>query len=106
MRAPPNTKPVVRSIQLVGSDAMDASPATREVHILKHRDIWWTVEWDDSTMIRRAAAHAPDDEVPPPPRGGDRLRLATRVPHTPEAAREALHYALYLISAPRCLTSS
>ena len=34
-------------------------------------------------------------EVPPPPRGRDRLRLATRVPHIPEAAWEELHYALY-----------
>ena len=62
---------------------MDAPPATMEIHILKNRDIWWTVEWDDHGKVRRAAAHAPNDEVPPPPRGGDRLRLAARVPHTP-----------------------
>ena len=74
---------------------MDAPPTTTEVHILKHRDTWWTVEWDDHSKVRRATAHAPDDEVPPQPRGGDRLRLATRIPHTPEAAWEALHYALY-----------
>ena len=74
---------------------MDAPPATTEVHILKHRDIRWTVEWDDHGKVRRATAHAPGEEVPPPPRGGDRLRLAARVRHTPEAAWEALHYALY-----------
>ena len=52
--------------------------------------------------MRRAAAHTPDDEVPPRPRGGNRLRLAARVPHTPEAPREALHYALYWAQgAPR-----
>ena len=95
MRAPPKTHPVVRPIELVSWDAMDAPPATTEVHILKHRDIWWTVEWDDHGKVRQAAAHAPDDEIPPPPRGGDRLRLAARVPHTREAAWEALHYALY-----------
>ena len=102
MRAPPKTQPVIRRIQLVSGDAMDAPPTTTEVHILKHRDIWWTVEWDDHGKVRRAAAHAPDDEVPPPPRGGDRLQLAARVTHTPEAAWEALHYALYSAQeAPR-----
>ena len=90
-RAPPRTHPVVLPIQPVSFDAMDAPPATTEVHILKHRDIWWTVEWDDHGKVRRAAAHAPDDEVPPPPRGGDRLRLAASIPHSPEAAWEALH---------------
>ena len=74
---------------------MDAPPTTTEVHILKHRDTGWTVEWDDHGKVRRATAHAPDDEVPPPPHGGDRLRLAARIPHAPEAAWEALHYALY-----------
>ena len=53
------------------------------------------MEWDDHGKVRQATAHAPDDEVPPPPRGGDRLQLAARVPHTPEAAWETLHYALY-----------
>ena len=95
MRAPPKTHPQVRPIQLVSWDAMDAPPTTAEVHILKHRDTCWTVEWDDNNKVRRATAHAPADEVPPPPRGGDRLRLAARVPHAPEAAWEALHYALY-----------
>ena len=95
MRAPPKTHPAVRPIQLVSWDARDAPPATTEVHILKHRDTWWTVEWDDHGKVRRATAHAPDDEVPPPPRGGDRLRLAARIPHTPEAAWKVLHYALY-----------
>ena len=66
-----------------------------EVHILKHRDTWWTVEWDDQGKVRRATAHAPDDEVLPPSRRGDRLKFAARVPHAPEAAWEALHYALY-----------
>ena len=94
-RAPPKTHPQVCPIQLVSWDAMDAPPATTEVHILKHRDTWWTVEWDDHGRVRQAAAHAPDDKVTPPPRGGDRLRLAARVLHTPEAAWEALHYALY-----------
>ena len=94
-RAPPKTHPPVRPIQLVGRDAMHAPPATTEVHILKHRDIWWTVEWDDHGKVRRATAHTPDDEVPPPPRRLDRLQLAARVSHTPEAAWEALHYALY-----------
>ena len=74
---------------------MDAPLATTEVHILKHRDIWWTVERDDHGKVRRATAHGPDDEVPPPPRGEDRLQLAARVPHNPEAAWEALHYALH-----------
>ena len=86
---------MVRPIQLVGWDAMDVPLTTTEVHSLKHRDIWWTVDWDHHGRVRRAAAHAPDDEVPPPPRGGDCLRLATRAPHTPEAAWEALHYVLY-----------
>ena len=95
MRAPPKTHSQVRSIQLVSWDAMDAPPTTTEVHILKHRDTWWTVEWDDHSKVRRATAHAPDDEVPPQPRGGDRLRPAARIPHAPEAAWEALHYALY-----------
>ena len=85
-RAPPNTHPQVRPIQLVSWDAMDAPPATTEVHILKHRDIWWTVEWDDHGKVRRATAHTPDDEVPPPPRGGDCLQLAARVPHPPKPA--------------------
>ena len=76
---------------------MDAPPATTGVHILKHQDIWSTVEWDDHGKVRRAAAHAPDDEVLPPPRGEDCLRLAARVPHTPEAACEALHYVLYWV---------
>ena len=74
---------------------MDAPPATSEVHILKHREVWWTVEWDDHGKVRQATAHTAHDEVLPPPRGGDRLQLAARVPHTPEAASEALHYALY-----------
>ena len=73
MRAPLKTHPAVRPIQLVSWDAMDAPPTTTEVHIVKHRDTWWTVEWDDHGKVRRATAHAPDDEVPPPPRGGDRL---------------------------------
>ena len=73
MRAAPKTHPAVRPIQLVSWNAMDAPPTTTEVHILKHRDTWWTVEWDDHGRVRRATAHAPDDEVPPPPRGGDRL---------------------------------
>ena len=95
MRAPPKTHPAVRPIQLVSWDAMDAPPTTTEVHILKHRDTWSTVEWDDHGKVRRATAHAPDGEVPPPPRGEDRLQLAARIPHAPEAAWEALHYALY-----------
>ena len=95
MQAPPKTHTQVRPIQLVSWDAMDAPPTTTEVHILKRRDSWWTVEWDDHGKVRRATAHAPDDEVPPPPRGGDSLRLAACIPHAPEAAWEALHYALY-----------
>ena len=91
MRAPPKTQPQVRPIQLVSWDAMDAPPTTTEVPILKDWDTWWTMEWDDHGKVRRATAHAPDDEVLPPPRGGDRLRLAARVPHAPEAAWEALH---------------
>ena len=94
-RATLKIHPQVRPIQLVSWDAMDAPPATTEVHILTHRDTWWTVEWDDHGKVRRATAHSPDDEVPPPPRRGDRLQLAARVPHTPETAWEALHYALY-----------
>ena len=43
-RAPPKTHPQVRPIQLVIRDAMDTPQATTEVHIFKHRDIWWTVE--------------------------------------------------------------
>ena len=94
-RAPPKTHPQVRPIQLVSWDAMDAPPATTEVLILKPRDIWWTVKWDDHGKVRRATPHASDDGVPLPPRGRDRLQLVARVPHTPEAAWEALHYALY-----------
>ena len=86
MRAPPKTHPQVGPIQLVSWDAMDAPPTTTEVYILKHRDTWWTVEWDEHIKVRRATAHAPDDEVPPPRRGEDRLRLAARIPHAPEAA--------------------
>ena len=93
--APQKTHPQVRPLQFVSWDAMDAPPSTTEVHILKHRDIWWTVEWDDHRKVRRATAHTPDDEVPRPPRGGDRLQLAACVLHTSEAAWEALHYALY-----------
>ena len=52
------------------------------------------MEWDNHGKVRREAAHAPDDEVLLPPLG-DRLQLATRVPHTAETAWEALHYALY-----------
>ena len=96
MREPAKTHPQVCPIQLVSWDAMDAPPATTEVHILKHRNTWWTVEWDNHGKVRGATARAPEDEVPPPPRGEDRLQLAARVPHTPEAAWEALHYALYL----------
>ena len=96
-RAPPKTHPLVRPIHLVSWDDMDTPLATTEVHILKHRDIWWTVEWDDHGKVRQATAHTPDNEVPPPPRRGDRLQLAARVPHTPEAAFEALHYALYWV---------
>ena len=95
MRAPPKTHSQVGPIELVSWDAMDAPPATTEVHILKHRDTWWTVEWDDHSQVRRPTGHAPDDKVPPPPRGGDRLQLAARVPHTPDSAWEPLHYALY-----------
>ena len=94
-RAPSKTHPVVRPIQLVSWDAMDAPPATTEVHILKHQDIWWTVEWDDHGKARRATAHASDDAVLPPPRGMDGLRLAARVPHTPETAWKAPHYAVH-----------
>ena len=101
-RAPPKTHPQVRPIQLVSWYTMDAAPATTEVQILKHRDIWWTVEWNDHGKVRRAAAHAPNDEVPPPPRREGRLRLAARVPHTLETAWGALHYALYWAQgAPR-----
>ena len=88
MRAPPK-------IQLISWDAMDAPPDTTEVHNLKHRDIWSTVEWDDHSKVTWAAAQVPDGEVPPPQRGGDPLQLVARVPHTPKAAWEALHYALY-----------
>ena len=95
-RAPPKTHPQVRPIQLVSWDAIDAPPATTEVQILKHGDIWSTVEWDNHCKVRRATANTPDDEVPPPPRGWGCLQLAARVPHTPEAAWEALRYALYL----------
>ena len=82
MRAPPKTHPQVRPIQLVSWDAMDATLTTTEVHILKHRDTWWTAEWDDHSKVRRATAHAPDDEVPPPPRGGDLATRRTHPPHT------------------------
>ena len=65
MRAPPKTHPQICPIQLVSWDAMDAPLTTAEVHILKHRDTWWTVEWDDHGKVRRATAHAPDDEPRP-----------------------------------------
>ena len=75
---------------------MDAHPATTELHVLKHPDIWWTVAWDDHGKVRQATAHAPEDEVASPaPCSGDRLRLAARVAHTPEVAREVLHNAHY-----------
>ena len=85
-QAPPKTHPQVRPIQLVSWDTMYAPPATTQVHILKHREIWWTVEWDDHGKVRRSTAHTPDNAVPPPPRREDCLQLAARVPHTPEAA--------------------
>ena len=91
----PSPGPTVRPIQLIGWDAMVALPATTEVHILTHRDTWWTVEWDDHGKVRQATARAPKDEVQRQPCGQDRLQLAARVPHTPEAASEALHHALY-----------
>ena len=96
-RAPLKTRPQVRPVRLVGWDAMDAPLATMDIQILKHRDTWWTVELDDHGKVRRPAAHVPDGEVPLPPRGGDRLQLAARVPHTPEAASEALQCALYWV---------
>ena len=83
MQAPRKKHPVVGPIQLVSWDAMDAPPATTEVHILKHRDICWTVEWEDLGKVRLAAAHAPDDEIPPPPRGGDACNSPT-ASRTPE----------------------
>ena len=61
MRAPPKTHPAVRPIQLVSWDAMDAPPTTTEVHILKHRDTWWTVEWDDHGC---SCGQSHDDHVP------------------------------------------
>ena len=82
-RAPPKTHAKLRPIQLVSWDAMDAPPASTEVHILKHRNIWWTVEGDDHGKVRRATANTPDHGVLPPPRGGDCLQLAARVP-TPQ----------------------
>ena len=86
---------MVRPIQVVSWNAMDDPPATTEVDILKHRDIWWTVVWNDHGKVRRTAAHSPDGEVPPLSRRGDRLRLAARVLHTPKAALKALHYTLH-----------
>ena len=44
MHAPPKTHPVVRRVQLVSRDAIKEPLATTEVHVLKHRDTWWTVE--------------------------------------------------------------
>ena len=76
MRSPPKTHFVVCPIQLVSWDTIDAPPPTTEVHILKHRDTWWTVEWGDHSKVMRATAHAPDDEVPPLSRGGTACRLA------------------------------
>ena len=64
MRAPPKANPVVCPVQLIGWDAMDASPATTELHVLKHRETWCTVEWDDHGKLRQGTAHAPEDEVP------------------------------------------
>ena len=95
MRALPKAHPVVRPIQLVGWDAMDAPAVTTEVQVLKHRDTWCTVEWDDHSKVTQATAHAPDNMIPPPPRGRNRLMLAARVFHSPEAAWDVLHDALY-----------
>ena len=81
--------------QLVSCDAMEVSRATTELHVLQHRDTWWTVEWEDHGKVRQATAHAPQNAVPPLPRGGDCLQLPARVPDIPEAACEALHNALY-----------
>ena len=81
MRASPKTHPLVRPIQLISWDAMDAPPATTEVQILKHRDIWWTVQRDDHAKVRRAAAHAPKRPSPAPTTR--RGPLATRRPRPP-----------------------
>ena len=94
-RAPPRPTPRSAASSSSAGTPWTPPPATTEVHILKQQDIWWTVECDDHGKVRRETTHAPHDEGPPPPRGRDRLQLATRVPHTPKAASEALHYALY-----------
>ena len=62
MRAPPKTHQVVRLIQLVSWNAMDAPPAIKEVHILKHRDARWTVERDNNGKARRATTPTPNDD--------------------------------------------
>ena len=80
MRALSKTEPVVRAIQLVHWDAMDAPPATAEVHILKNRNIWGTVgrppqgETGSSTRPRRRGPATATRQTPP----------ATRQPRPPQ----------------------
>ena len=97
MRAPRKTLPVVGPVQLIGWDAMDDPPGHHgSTHPQTPGHLEDSgVEWVDHGKVRRAAAHAPDDEVPPPQSSEDRLRLASRVPDSPEAAWEALHGALH-----------
>ena len=54
-----------RRLSLLAPTIIIGDLIATEVHILKHRDTWWTVEWDDHGKVRRATAHAPTTKSRP-----------------------------------------